>query len=216
MKLLRLALALLACALTTSPAFAELSLSLGGGISFDKHEFQGMGSGPHYSLNGQGRTAQIELTRRDALTMSGRPIDASLSLHFGGPEFVDTASNGRAWVTGLDRSARIRTTRALVTLSTPVLQQGNWSLDLGVGAGLAQTDVTLRHGQATARQRDTLPHAVLSMRAGRTSADGSTRVWSELRYHTSPALTLTYSDGEQRRYEVSGMELAAGVTFFFD
>lgn len=216
MKLLRLALALLVCALTTSPAIADISLSLGGGVGFDKHEFQGMGSGPHYSLNGQGVTGQIELTRLGALTMSGRPFDASLSLHFSDPGVVDTATNGRAWVTGLDRAARIRTTRALVTLSTPVLQQGNWSLDLGAGLGLAQTDVTLRHGQATARQRDTLPHAALSLRAGRTSADGRARVWSELRYHTSPALTLTYSDGEQRRYEVSGMELAAGVTFFFD
>ncbi|WP_377506458.1 hypothetical protein [Octadecabacter sp. R77987] len=215
MNRLRLALVLLACALTT-PAIAETSLSLGGGISFDKHEFQGMGSGPHYSLTGQGGTAFIEVTRHNALTVAGRPVAASLSLHRDAPSAVDTASDGRAWAASLDRGAQIRTTRTLVTLSTPVVQQGNWSLDLGVGVGLARTDVTLRHGTATTHQRETLPHAALSLRAARASADGRARVWSELRYHTSPALTLTFDDGEQRRHEISGLELAAGVTFFIE
>ncbi len=218
MKIIQLALALLCWATLATTATAEMSLSLGGGITFDKHEFQDAGgsASPHFSLNGQGRVAQIDLTRSDAFEIAGRPIAASLSLHFNDAGQVDTANNGRGWTASLDRSARVRTTRALVTLSTPIAQRGDWSLDLGVGLGIASIDVILRHGTATAHQRDTLPHAAISLRAGRTGPDGRTRIWSELRYRSSPALALTYSDGERRRHELSGLELAAGITFFFE
>jgi hypothetical protein len=212
MTLRQFAAALLGCIVLALPAAAQTAISVGIDSSFDKHEMQGGAGLPHFSLISESRDLSLEIIHADAFHLGSRPVSAGFGLIVTGSQAADAADSPQAWVRRSGQSVQARTTRLLVTLRTPLFDNGSTRIDAGLGIGLAQSSVHLQRGAAQSAATGTVPHATLSLRLSRVIDASGAAFWIETRYHASPPVHVVFDDGTIIGHEISGFGLGVGIT----
>lgn len=209
MRLVYMFLALIALA---APAKAELHLALSFHGGTGKQEMQG-GPGAHFSLTGP--ESGYSLALGFSADRTGPSPRLGLQYAHSDQGRLDSADSPRRWHRQLQRRTRNRTDSLIVTATWPLIEQQDRALSLRGGLGVARSDIRIADHGETGHATGVVPRAELALRQSLRSM-GGTEYWSELGYHSSPALTVSMSDGRHIRHELSGFTLSLGVTISLD
>jgi hypothetical protein len=194
-------------ALIASPASAQTSLSIGGLLSREKHEFQGSQTG-HFSMTDRTAGFTIGIIQHDVF-QGGFDLSYNLSIHE--QHNLETQNDTRRWVRATGTQLTAQTSRLGLTLWKELVEGSNWCIDGGASLGLARTHAKMQVAGTNARNSETVPFAELSVRhTQKTATDIS--IWSQATYHTSPQVTFDFGSNRLVKNEISGFQLGAGIS----